>query len=219
MCIFLLPLYYMVTKLAEEKESKAREGMKMMGLRDQTYYAAWIIFLGFLVSLMSLLLVGTLSVQVFRQSSLPLIFSLCFLYGMNLFGVSFAITAWSPSKKSAATTASIVHLMSYYVAFAFSGYGVSTTTKYLTALIPNCAMAYAVQHLFNCEFEGTGLSLEMATADFQNFSFMKGLYMLVLDFVIWGLIGLYFDQVAPRQFGASKKWNFPLTSFFQKYQS
>ena len=30
MCIYLLPLYYMVTKLSEEKESKAREGMKMM---------------------------------------------------------------------------------------------------------------------------------------------------------------------------------------------
>ena len=27
MCTFLLPLYYMVTKLAEEKESRAREGM------------------------------------------------------------------------------------------------------------------------------------------------------------------------------------------------
>ena len=32
MCIYLLPLYYMVTKLAEEKESRGREGMIMMGL-------------------------------------------------------------------------------------------------------------------------------------------------------------------------------------------
>ena len=32
MCIYLLPLYYMVTKIAEEKESRGREGMKMMGL-------------------------------------------------------------------------------------------------------------------------------------------------------------------------------------------
>lgn len=32
MCVFLLPLYYLVTKLAEERESRAREGMIMMGL-------------------------------------------------------------------------------------------------------------------------------------------------------------------------------------------
>jgi hypothetical protein len=60
MCIYLLPLYYTVTKLAEEKESKAREGMKMMGLRDQSYYLAWLVFLAVLVGLMSVLLVGTL---------------------------------------------------------------------------------------------------------------------------------------------------------------
>lgn len=40
MCIFMLPLYYMITKLAEEKESKAREGMKMMGLNDKTYFVS-----------------------------------------------------------------------------------------------------------------------------------------------------------------------------------
>ena len=60
MCIYLLPLYYTVTKLAEEKESKAREGMKMMGLRDHSYYLAWLVFLAVLVGLMSVLLVGTL---------------------------------------------------------------------------------------------------------------------------------------------------------------
>jgi cation transport ATPase len=156
----------MVTKLSEEKESKAKEGMKMMGLRDTTYYVAWIIFLAFLVGLMSLLLVVTLSVQVFKQSNLLLVFLMCFLYGMNLFGLSFGITAWLQSKKSSATAASLIHLMSYYVAFAFSGYGSSTKTKYIVSLIPNCAMAFAVQHLFNCEFEGSGLSLDMASLEF-----------------------------------------------------
>ena len=44
-CIYFLPLYYMITKLAEERESRAREGMKMMGLGDSTYFAGWFIFL------------------------------------------------------------------------------------------------------------------------------------------------------------------------------
>jgi cation transport ATPase len=144
MCIYLLPLYYMVTKLAEEKESKAREGMKMMGLRDHSYYLAWLLFLAALVGLMSGLLVGTLSMQTLKQSNFILVFLMCFLYGLNLYGVSFAITAWLPSKKSSATAASLIHLMSYYVAFAYSGYTCSSTTKQLAALIPNCAMAFSV---------------------------------------------------------------------------
>jgi hypothetical protein len=51
----------------------------------------------------------------------------------------------------------------------------------------------------------------MAGVEFQNFSFYKGLSMLSIDFIIWGLVGLYFDQIAPRQFGTPKRWNFPYT--------
>jgi len=76
-------------------------------------------------------------------------------------------------------------------------------------------MAFSIQHLFNSEFEGSGLTYEMASMEFQNFSFIKGLYMLMIDFVLWSLVGLYFDQTAPRQFGTSKPWTFPLTYFFR----
>ena len=144
MCVYLLPLYYMVTKLAEEKESKAREGMKMMGLRDLSYYAAWAVSLAYIVALMTGSLVGTLALQTLKQSDLGLVFGMCFLYGMNLFGVSFAITAWMPSKKSSATAASLLHLMSYYPAFAYSGYSTNALTKHVAALIPNCAMAFSI---------------------------------------------------------------------------
>ena len=158
---------------------------------------------------MSVMLVGTLSLQTLKQSNLILVFAMCFLYGMNLYGLSFAITAWLPSKKSSATAASLIHLLSYYIAYIYSGYDTDPLTKQFVALVPNCAMAFSIQHLFNSEFEGSGMTLEYASMEFQNFSFMKGLLMLAFDFVFWGLIALYFDQIAPKQFGASKKWNFP----------
>jgi hypothetical protein len=56
MSVFLLPLYYMVTKLAEEKESRGREGMKMMGLNDKSYFTAWAIFMILLITIMSSIL-------------------------------------------------------------------------------------------------------------------------------------------------------------------
>jgi len=58
-CIYLLPLYYMVTKLAEERESRAREGMKMMGLKDRIYFISWFIFL-----LMINIMIATLIVVI-----------------------------------------------------------------------------------------------------------------------------------------------------------
>ena len=43
MIIFKIPFFYITSKIASEKESKSKEGMKMMGLNDSTYYLAWFI--------------------------------------------------------------------------------------------------------------------------------------------------------------------------------
>lgn len=55
----------MVTKLAEEKESRGREGMIMMGLSHETYFVAWFIFLFGIISFMSVILVLSASLKIF----------------------------------------------------------------------------------------------------------------------------------------------------------
>jgi hypothetical protein len=44
MIIFMIPMQHFVSTLATEKESKSREGMKMMGLVDSSYQLAGFIF-------------------------------------------------------------------------------------------------------------------------------------------------------------------------------
>ncbi len=147
MCIYLLPLYYMVTKLAEEKESRAREGMIMMGLRHEVYFFSWFIFLFTTVFVMSAMLVVAASLRIFVQSSLLLIFAMCLLYGMTMFGFSFMIVAIFPTKKSSATAASILHLLSYYVGFMYTGSTKTLWVKLLVCLIPNATLTFMIEHL------------------------------------------------------------------------
>ena len=151
MSVFLLPLYYMVTKLSEEKESKAREGMKMMGLNDKTYFAAWFVFMLILISVMSMTLVVCSSYKIFRNSNLCLVFAMSLLYGMTLYGVSFCVVSFLPTKKSSATMASLLHILSFYVAFAFRGPAWGNSFKLALSIIPNCALLFSVEHLFHCE--------------------------------------------------------------------
>lgn len=123
MAIYLLPLYYMVTKLAEERETRAREGMKMMGLTDQSYFAAWLIFMSLICAVVSVLYVLTGSFyNIFVKSDLMLIFLMGLFYGVSLYGFAFTMVAFLPSRKSSATAATILHLLSYYPAFMYSGY-------------------------------------------------------------------------------------------------
>ena len=152
MCIYLLPLYYMVTKLAEEKESRGREGMIMMGLKHETYFIAWFIFLFCIVVTMSLVLVLSASLKVFVQSNLLLILMMCILYGMTMYGFAFIIAAIFPTKKSSATAASMLHILLYYVGFIYSGHQTNRIVKLLAALNPSAALTFMVEHLLQCEF-------------------------------------------------------------------
>lgn len=121
-CIYLLPLYYMVTKLAEERESRAREGMKMMGLKDRTYFAGWFIFFFMINILIASLIVAVLSIEVFANSNMWLLWLMSLEYGMTLYGFSFMLVAFLPNKKASATAATVTHLLSYYLAIIYKGH-------------------------------------------------------------------------------------------------
>jgi uncharacterized membrane protein YadS len=97
MFTFLIPLYYLVSKLAEEKESKSREGMKMMGLKDSSYFLSWYVFYFIIVAIMSTIITIAVSFNVFPNSSKILIWLLAFLYGMTLFGFSLVVVAILPT--------------------------------------------------------------------------------------------------------------------------
>ena len=65
-----------------------------------------------------------------------------------------------------------------------------------------------LEHLLQCEFQGSGLSMEFAAMQVQGISFNEGLVMLTIDVFVLAFIGYYFDQVMPKQYGVAKPWNF-----------
>jgi len=167
----------MVTRLAEEKESKGREGMKMMGLSDSTYYAGWFIFNGLIVTFISVLIVSN-----FAARNILLI--KCCAYAFYVHDIRDAVIwffifpcCFVTFKKASATAASIIHLSTYYVVYMYKGYGSSLLEKVLVGCFcPNVALGFMLDHLLHCEIEGgTGLTLETAIMPYQSFNFIIGL--------------------------------------------
>lgn len=200
----------MVTKLAEEKESKIRESMKMMGLSDQSYYMAWFLFNGFIGLIISTTIQLILTTDVFWMSDWYVIFAMSFIYNLNIFGISFTLTSLIPNKKGSATAASIVHLASFIFNYSYKGYGTSFFQKALIAcFVPNCAVGFMMDHLLHVEVEGgTGLTIETALMEYQNFSYAAALGCQVVNIIFWGMIGIYLDKIMPRDFGKAEPWNF-----------
>jgi ATP-binding cassette subfamily A (ABC1) protein 3 len=106
--IYLIPLFYITSKMAEEKESKAREGMKMMGLTDSAYLLSWLIFYAGIILVMSIIFTMVTGFFLFTLSSKFLIFITTFMYGLSLFGIALIVVSVFPTAKTSATVITLV---------------------------------------------------------------------------------------------------------------
>jgi hypothetical protein len=157
MFTFLIPLYYMVSKLAEEKEGKSREGMKMMGLKDSSYFLSWWVFHVILMILMAAIITGMCSINLFPNSNKLLIFLHMFFFGLSLFGFSLVVVSILPTVRSSATAATLIHLISYFLMFALRDPDSPAGLKVSLSLFPNVAMSFGLYNLYDFEANQNGL--------------------------------------------------------------
>jgi hypothetical protein len=96
----LVVFLYLVNSLASEKETKARMGMKMMGLKDATYYLAW--FIHFMILCLWCTITQTVFLsKCFQNVDGILIFMFLFFTISALFGVALTIVAITSTQKAA----------------------------------------------------------------------------------------------------------------------
>ena len=84
------------------------------------------------------------------------------------------------------------------IAYSFvkgDGDDASRTSKLFASIMPQAALIEGSVVL--AEYEGNGIGINKSTAAivFFNYSFDTALYMLLLDFIIFLLLGLYMDKV------------------------
>jgi hypothetical protein len=113
--IYIIPVFYVTTKLAEEKESKAREGMKMMGLKDGSYYLSWIVFNTVVVFFISLIVAVIQNILIFKMCNLSILMCFNFLYGLSFFGSTWLCVAVFPNKRDAALAVVLINYLSFFV--------------------------------------------------------------------------------------------------------
>lgn len=64
MLIFILPVYNTVFGIVKEKESRAKESMRMMGMGDTAYWLSWFVFYSIICILIVTIAAGVLSINV-----------------------------------------------------------------------------------------------------------------------------------------------------------
>ena len=89
----------MSSSILTEKENKIREGMKIMGMQDASFYLSWVSWYMIIYTIVSILITIILIASVYKNSNFILIFIWYWFFCMTLIAQSLFITAFFTNAK------------------------------------------------------------------------------------------------------------------------
>ena len=129
---FLYPVSRLVKTIVEEKESKMREVLKIMGLNDSIHQLAWFIvsvLLFFWIAISSTLYIKS---SFIRYSNTGLLFMYYLSFSLSLVTMSFVVSVFFSNAKLSAIAAPVVLVFAILPKFIFFTY---QTTEGVSAKI------------------------------------------------------------------------------------
>lgn len=78
------------------------------------------------------------------------------------------------------------------------------------------AFALGIQRIADLEAETTGLQIGSLYMNIEGFSVMESIVFMLVDALIYYLLGRYFDQVIPKEYGLTQPWYFLFTKAYWK---
>jgi len=208
----LVVFMYLVNSLASEKELKSRIGMKMMGLKDTTYYLAW--FIHFMILSLWCTVTQTLfvSIGVFKHVDGILIFLFLFLTVSAMFGIALIIVSVTNTQKAAQGFAVLYFFITLQFYTPFASNPPPDGVLYGLTLFPTVGVSCITKLLFLFNFRTDGLTagdIDKTAFEIEGgYSLMGGLMIIAADAIFFTLLGCYLDQVIPQEFGVARPWNF-----------
>jgi len=204
----LTPVAMSIMTLVSEKESKIREGMCMMSLRNDVLWLSWWLHNFFLYFPMAIIL--TLAGgSIFVYSDKTYVFAWFFLFFMASISYAFFISTIFNSSKAAAIVGVLFYFAGFFIYLGLLS-GTPSASAYLVAsLHPSAAFIFGT--LAFIEYEDNHIGVTRFTAGHSNkypITFSDTLGFLVLDSIYLLVLSWYLANVLPAQYGTPKPWYF-----------
>ena len=89
----------MNSRILTEKEKKIREGMKIMGMQDSSFYLSWITWYMMIYTIISIAVTIILKLSIYTNSDITLIFIWYWLFCMTLIAQCLFVTSFFTNAK------------------------------------------------------------------------------------------------------------------------
>ena len=197
-------------RLIEDKTSRMRETMSMMGMTDSSYFLGSFLF--YLTEVLVTSFVSTLIIYIgiFSNVNPVLMFLFLVLFNLTFFPYALCMTSIFAKRFPAMITGILTYFVSFIVVFTISNDFLSSgKEKMLYSLIPSMAFTNGLSVISSCMTDKIHLTFNNLRL-FQSYGFSLdySFYFFTIDFFLLLLLGLYLDNVIPNIGGINRGFFF-----------
>lgn len=157
--MYIMPIHRMIMRIVNEKQTKVREVMRMMGLSDVNYWLSWFIFYAIIVTIISISSTAILCTRVFANSSWWLIFLLFWGFGISLFGYIVFIQSLFTNARTASIMSILIYFFTSFADYAVNSNYIDEYKKIIASILPTIGMARALSNVAKFEKGNIGLTV------------------------------------------------------------
>ncbi|KAJ3451984.1 abc transporter a family member 1-related [Anaeramoeba flamelloides] len=217
-----------LSQIVEEKETRKRFGMRMMGLSDFSYWMSWFIldFGVLLISIFILIATGAMfGFNFFLHNSFATYFVLFLLFGLNVVALSFLLSTLIKKAKTATMVGfglfCLFTILNSVASTVIYSDLVPKVVGILFAFLSPVVFSKGINDLaqFTLTEDDPGLKWKNIGDTTEIFPLSTCYLWLLLDFAIYLILALYMDNVVPGEIGTAKKpWYFLTKEYWKGVQ-
>ena len=172
-----------------------------MGLNDAPYWISWFIYYFFVNTFISVVCGVLFQSFLFPKSSIVFIILWVFLYGMSLFSFAVLVSSILQRPLIASIVVTLFHFLTYFLTIPIAQPAVDLSVRAFFSFIPNIAMGISCVAIGKLEISRGGLNYSTLWTEVYSYQVGIALISFIANFFIQFLLGLYLDNVLPKEFG------------------
>ncbi|GBG25686.1 ATP-binding cassette sub-family A member 1 [Hondaea fermentalgiana] len=159
---FLWPISRLVRGIVHEKETRAREGMRMMGLQYSALYWSWFITYGAIFFVISAAITGIAQAHLFSSSDPVLVFAYFFVFCLSIIAYCFMVSVLFNRAKTASTAGVVLFFVGFFPFFGVNSRNATASAKAFASLLAPTAFGLGASTLATYEagFGKVGLGVK-----------------------------------------------------------
>nr|XP_015213804.1 PREDICTED: ATP-binding cassette sub-family A member 12 [Lepisosteus oculatus] len=209
-----------VKKLVHERELRLHEYMKMMGVNPASHFFAWFLEgAAFLLITIIFLTIILKAGGILPSSDGFILFLYLCDYGLSILAISFLVSSFFDQTNIAGLSGSLIYVIFFFpfIVVMSLEQNLSFSTKTLLGLFSPTCFSYASQYIARYEEQGVGLQWNNSytsplSGDTSSFGWMC--WLLLIDSLLYFIMGWYIRIVFPGKYGIAAPWYFPVLPSF-----